>query len=143
VRLRDWFDTLEQDVRYSLRGLRRSPAFTATVIVTLGLGIGANAAMFNVVDRLMFRPLAYLRDPATVHRVYWQWDERGSTITSLSTQYARYLDLEKPRRRSRSRRVPERDIAVGRSSRGRRIGGASFFSSCGAPARDASSPVRT
>ena len=85
MRLRDWFDTLQQDVRYALRGLRRSPAFTATVIVTLGLGIGANAAMFDVVDRLMFRPLSYLRDPATVHRVYWQWDERGSTITSLST----------------------------------------------------------
>ncbi len=132
MRLRDWFDTLQQDVRYALRGLRRSPAFTATVVVTLGLGIGANAAMFNVVDRLMFRPLAYLRDPATVHRVYWQWDERGSTITSLSTQYARYLDLEKQTTSfSQFAAFSERDVAVGQgdASRERRIGAvsASFF----------------
>ena len=148
MRLRDWFarggasardrwsvpsfDTLEQDVRYALRGLQRSPAFTATVIVTLGLGIGANAAMFNVVDRLMFRPLAYLRDPATVHRVYWQWDERGTTVTSLSTQYARYLDLEKLTTSfSQFAGFSERDVAVGEgeASRERRIGAvsASFF----------------
>ncbi len=59
-----------QDVRYALRGLRRAPGFTATVILTLGLGIGANAAMFGIVDRLMFRPVAWMHDPATVHRVY-------------------------------------------------------------------------
>src|SRR5688500_373551 len=66
-------DQFQQDVRYALRGLRRTPGFTATVIITLALGIGANVAMFNVVDRLMFRPLAYLRDPDTAHRIYWQW----------------------------------------------------------------------
>ena len=70
--MREW---IVQDVRHALRGLRRSPGFAATVIITLALGIGANAAMFDVVDRLMFRPLAYLRDPATVHRVYWRWDD--------------------------------------------------------------------
>src|SRR5688500_16022070 len=88
-------DQFQQDLRYTLRGLRRSPGFTATVIITLGLGIGANAAMFNVVDRLMFRPLAYLRDPATVHRIYWQWEEPSRTATTVSTQYARYLDLQR------------------------------------------------
>src|SRR5688500_15512028 len=89
------FDRLQQDLRHALRGLRRSPGFTVTVILTLGLGIGANAAMFNVVDRLMFRPLAYLRDPATVHRIYWQWEEPSRTATTVSTQYARYLDLQR------------------------------------------------
>jgi putative ABC transport system permease protein len=73
----------------ALRALGRSPGFSLTVISTLGLGIGANAAMFNTVDRLMFRPLAYLRDPAHVHRIYWQWQDRGATTTSLSTHYAR------------------------------------------------------
>ena len=61
-----WLDHLQQDARYALRGLRRSPAFTLSVVVTLGLGIGANAAMFGVIDRLMFRPHAYLRDPGRV-----------------------------------------------------------------------------
>src|SRR5581483_8676282 len=49
-------DVILGDLRYAARGLRRAPVFTFTVIVTLALGIGANAAMFAVVDRLMFRP---------------------------------------------------------------------------------------
>lgn len=121
-----------QDVRYALRGFRRSPGFTATVIITLALGLAANVAMFNVVDRLMFRPLAYLRDPATVHRIYWQWQDRGNMTTSMSTQYARYLDLRKwTGSFSHSAGFSERDLAVGvgESSRELRVGAvsASFF----------------
>lgn len=125
-------DPLQQDVRLALRGMRRSPAFAAVVILTLGLGIGANVAMFNIVDRLMFRPLAYLRDPASVHRIYWQWSERGSVITTSSTQYARYLDLERwTTSFSRLAAFYERDLAIGRgeSARERRVAAvsASYF----------------
>lgn len=125
-------DRLQQDVRYALRGLRRSPGFTATVIITLGLGIGANAAMFNVVDRLIFRPLAYLRDPGTVHRIYWQWQDRETVTTSLSGPYLRYLDLRNGTTSfSQYAGFSERDMAVGdgESSRERRVGAvsASFF----------------
>jgi predicted permease len=125
-------DHFQQDVRYALRGLRRSPGFTATVVLALGLGIGANAAMFNVVDRLMFRPLAYLRDPGTVHRLYWQWRDRGTVTTSLSTYYARYLDMRKwTSSFSQFAAFSERDLAVGEgeSARERRVGtvSASFF----------------
>jgi predicted permease len=121
-----------QDVRYAVRGLRRSPGFAATVITTLGLGIGANAAMFNVVDRLMFRPLAYLRDPSTVHRVYFQWKDHDANITGMSTYYARYLDLARwTTSFSQLTVFSERDVAVGdgEASRERRIGAvsASFF----------------
>ncbi|HEV8197136.1 MAG TPA: ABC transporter permease [Gemmatimonadales bacterium] len=91
-----WLDHLQKDLRYALRGLRRSPGFTATVVLTLGLGIGANAAMFGVIDRLMFRPFPYLRDPARVHRVYLQTTYRGRTFTSGSGyEYATSLDLKK------------------------------------------------
>src|SRR6185437_5564132 len=80
-------DHAMQDVRYAARGLRRSPAFAVTVMLTLALGIGANAAMFGVVDRLMFRPVAYLRDPSTVHRVYLQTTARGHVYTTSIFPY--------------------------------------------------------
>jgi putative ABC transport system permease protein len=52
-------EMLLQDVRYALRGFRRSPVFTITVVVTLMLGIGATTAVFSVVDRILFRALPY------------------------------------------------------------------------------------
>ena len=127
-----WLDHLQQDVRFALRGLRRSPGFTATVIITLGLGIGANTVMFNVVDRLMFRPHAYLRDPGTAHRIYWQRQERGATVTTMTTQYARYLDLQKwTTSFTKFAGFSERDltVGVGESARERRVGvvSASYF----------------
>jgi len=86
-------EAVRQDVGYALRGLRRSPGFTATVILTLGLGIGANAAMFAVIDRLMFRPHTYMRDPGTAHRVYLQTTYQGRTSANIVFPYLRYLDL--------------------------------------------------
>src|SRR5438309_3523090 len=71
------------------------PAFTATVIATLALGVGANAAMFGVVDRLMFRPFPYLKDPTSVHRVYLQVTSCGRVSTNTVFPFTRYLDLER------------------------------------------------
>lgn len=54
-----WIETLVQDVRFALRGFRRNPAFTLSVLLTLALGIGTTTAVFSVVDRILFRPLPY------------------------------------------------------------------------------------
>ncbi len=57
------------DIAYAIRGLRRSPGLTATIIATLGLGVGVNAAMFTAVDRVFFQPPPGVVDPSRVWRL--------------------------------------------------------------------------
>lgn len=84
-----------QDAKGTLRGLRKSPAFTAGVLLTFALGIGANAAMFSLIDRLMFRPPALMREPASVHRVHLYKMVSGVETERGGGIYARHADLER------------------------------------------------
>jgi len=87
------FEALWQDTKYAIRGLRKKPGFAIAVVLTLGLGIGANAAMFGVVDRLLFRAPSFMKDPDRVHRVYLVRTWEGKENHGSWFQYTRYKDL--------------------------------------------------
>ena len=63
-----WLDSAAADVRYSLRGLRSQPAFVSVAVLSLGLAIGANSAIFSFADALLLRPLP-VRNPSTLFDV--------------------------------------------------------------------------
>ena len=86
-------DTVRQDLSYAIRGLRRSPGFAAAVVLTLALGIGANAAMFGIVDQLLFRPPPLLKNAAMTHRIYTFETNRGTERPGNVGRYARYVDF--------------------------------------------------
>ena len=91
-RLLEW---LSQDSRYALRLARRFPAFTSIVLVTLGIAIGANTAIFSVVDTVLLRPLPFPRAQDLV-LLYAQVPDKSQPRFSVS--YADFLDWRKQTR---------------------------------------------
>jgi predicted permease len=93
-------ETTLYDARYGLRGFRRSPGFTVTVILTLAIGIGATTAVFSVVDRILFRSLPYAHADRLVSvglvapiqpqefmlgGFYYDWRDRQAPFQSLTS----------------------------------------------------------
>lgn len=81
---------LFQDVRYALRQLRKSPGFTTVAVLTLGLGIGLNSAIFTLFDALTLRPLP-ISDPDAVVNVYQRIQDEAGSYRSFS--YPEYVAL--------------------------------------------------
>lgn len=101
-----WMDNLQQDVRYALRGIRRNPGFTAVVVFTLTLGLGVNAAIFSLVDRLFLQPPSGVERPETLRRVYLTQKYLRSGTAELITRnqfnYPQIQDLQRALTEARS-----------------------------------------
>ena len=88
-------ESLLQDLRYAARSLARTPVLAVAAVLTLGLGIGANSAMFGVVDRLFFRPPAHVVDPGRVREIdVTRTSKVFGTNTGPIGTYPRFRDLE-------------------------------------------------
>lgn len=113
-----WMSTVLQDLHYSVRGFRRNPLFTATVIATISLGIGVTTAVFSVVDPILFRSLPYAHADRLVSvglvapivqqefmlgGSYYDWRDHQTPFSSLTSEIgANSCDLteQKPLRLS-------------------------------------------
>jgi len=85
-----WLEQLGQDVRFGLRMLRKSPGFTTVALITLALGIGANTAIFSVVNGVLLNPLPYSQ-PDRLVAVY----SHDFQFTKAGVSYPNFLDWER------------------------------------------------
>lgn len=87
----DMWDALKQDLRYAVRALRRSPAFTLIAVLTLALGIGANTAIFSVINGVLLQPLPY-RQPDRLVRLFTAF--RGSGEERYAISQPEFMDYK-------------------------------------------------
>ena len=85
-----WWHALSHDARLTLRGIRRGPAFALAVLVTLALGIGVNAAMFGITDRLLLSAPPHVSAADDVVRVWYEETESGERHRTPTLSYREY-----------------------------------------------------
>jgi putative ABC transport system permease protein len=100
-----WLDSLLQDLRYGARMLRKNPAFTAIAVLTLALGIGANTAIFSVVNAVLLRPLPYANPQQLI-----MIKESSQRVGVHSLSYPDFLDW-----RTQSRTIAQMALLNNRS----------------------------
>ena len=111
------------DIRFAWRTLRRSPSFTIAAILTIALGIGANTAVFSVVNGVLLRPLP-LPSPDEISYVGWDWSKGGSIPALSAFQYEFVRDHSATLRAVATYRTSELHIGNGetaRTTRGLRV----------------------
>ncbi len=87
-----WLDQVQQDVRYAFRAVRRNPGFALVAVLTLALGIGANTAIFSVVDAVLLRPLPYPEADRLV-TVGSSVEVGGRANAAMALSYPDYRDI--------------------------------------------------
>jgi putative ABC transport system permease protein len=89
-------DSLIKDIRFGMRGLMKRPGFTAVAVITLALGIGANSAIFSVVNAVLLRPLPF-KDPDRLLVLWERRENSGRANLHLSGhEYAAFKGLDTP-----------------------------------------------
>ncbi len=85
-------EAIRQDLAYAVRQLRRSPGFTAAAVLSLALGIGANAAIFTLLDQVVLRLLP-VKNPKELVLLNWQGDSHSTDMSSDTLSYPLYKDF--------------------------------------------------
>jgi hypothetical protein len=89
----NWLEAFRQDAGFALRVFSTQRGFAIASVLVFALGIGANATMFGVIDRLLLRPPAHIVDPASVMLIRYLRTNDGTVDAQDALSYAMYLDL--------------------------------------------------